>query len=42
MAAVVQLGTVHYEGQPPEVEDHVFESVQARRVRIAPQEERTT
>lgn len=36
MAAVVQLGSVRYEGQPPEVEDHAFEPAQAQRLHTAP------
>ncbi|HLZ25637.1 MAG TPA: hypothetical protein VKQ30_26225 [Ktedonobacterales bacterium] len=35
MGAVVQLGSVRYEGRPPEVEDYAFEPVHAHRLSVA-------
>ncbi|HLJ81319.1 MAG TPA: hypothetical protein VKT52_07540, partial [Ktedonobacterales bacterium] len=35
MAAVVELGTVRYDGRPPEVEDYAFEPVHAHHLQVA-------
>ena len=35
MAAVIELGSVRYDGRPPEVEDYAFEPVHARRLHVS-------